>query len=83
MSRLEESRRRVAERISALGEETDRQTARALAVKDAAIAVLGAVGAFLAIRGLARSLGKKRKPPQKGPTDRRRERGRWPPDEGL
>jgi hypothetical protein len=61
-TRVEESRRRLAERVTALSEETQRQATRALAVKDAAIAVLGAVGAFLAIRQLAKALsaGKRR-----------------------
>ncbi|HEX4955487.1 MAG TPA: hypothetical protein VF017_19010 [Thermoanaerobaculia bacterium] len=61
MSRLEESREKVRTRLREIGDEADRQTARALAVKDAALAILGTVGALIALRGLAKAVSGRKK----------------------
>ncbi len=60
MSRLEESREKVRTRLREIGDEADRQTARALAVKDAALAILGTLGALIALRGLSRALSRRK-----------------------
>ena len=59
--RLEESRRRVQERLQELGDEAERKTRKALAIKDAALGILGVVGALLAARQVSNALGKRRR----------------------
>ncbi len=57
MSRVEESRRKVQQRLTEIGEQAEREKARVQRVKDAAVAVVAAVGVLLAARRLLRGLG--------------------------
>lgn len=66
MSRVEESRRRVRERLAEIGRAADREVERALAVKDAAIALLGALGLLVAARRVGKKLGNKKKKTKRG-----------------
>jgi hypothetical protein len=60
MSRVEESRARLRARVVEIEREVEQQKERALAWKDAAVAIVGAVGAFLAVRQLTKALGRGR-----------------------
>lgn len=68
-SRVEESRRRVQQRLAQVGDAAEREKRRALVIKDAAIALLGTVGALLALRRVGKSVrgGKKKKQQRGGP----------------
>jgi hypothetical protein len=59
--RVEASRRRVQRRLADVGRAAGREKERALAIKDAALAVLGAVGLLLATRRVAKGLGSKKR----------------------
>jgi hypothetical protein len=60
MNRVEESRARLRARMVEIEQEVVQQKERALAWKDAAAAIVGAVGAFLAVRQLTKALGRGR-----------------------
>ena len=74
--RLEESRRRVQERLREIGDEAERKTQRALAIKDAALGVLGVVGALLAARQLSKALSRGRRAEEDGQRSERPRSGR-------
>lgn len=66
MSRVEESRRRVQGRLAEIGRAADREVERALAIKDAAIALLGALGLLVAARRVGKAIGGKKKKKKQG-----------------
>jgi len=55
-TRLDESRRKVEERLATIGRAADREAAKAERVKDAILAVFGVVGALLAARRLGQAI---------------------------
>jgi hypothetical protein len=61
VSRVEDSRRRVRERIAEIGRARDREVERAVAVKDALLATLVAAGLLVAGRRLAKAIRRKRR----------------------
>jgi len=61
LSRLEESRRRVRERVAEIGRARRREVERVTAVKDALLATLAAAGLLVGLRRLAKAVGRKRK----------------------
>lgn len=61
MNRVEESRRRLRRRLEEIGRAADRDVERALAVKDAALAILGAVGMLVAARRVGKAVRRKRR----------------------
>lgn len=76
MSRIEESRRRVQERLHEIGEAAEREVARAHRLRDAAIAVLGVLGLMLATKRVAKAIAAKASTKKKRRDDDPLERGR-------
>lgn len=58
-SRLEETRKRVQNRLAEIGEAADQEVKRSLRVGDAAFAVLGVIGLLFAARGVAKAIAQK------------------------
>lgn len=60
--RLEESRRRVQTRLTAIGDAADKEIRKAQRVRDAALAVVGVLGVLFTTRRVVKAIaGKKKK----------------------
>lgn len=69
-SKLEETRKRVQNRLAEIGEAADQEVKRSLRVRDAAIAVLGVIGLLFAARRVAKAIAQ-----QTGESSGRRKKG--------